>query len=49
MENDSSIKKLTVQLPADLHTRAKVAAAGSGQSMRDLIKRGLEAVLEGRV
>ena len=41
-------KKLTVVLPAGLHRKVKIAAAHSGQSMREFVQRGLEAVLEGR-
>jgi plasmid stability protein len=38
--------KTTVELPDELHRRAKVEAAARGRRLKDLIEEGLELVLE---
>jgi hypothetical protein len=38
--------KTTVEVPDDLHRRAKAEAALSGRKLRDLIEEGLRLVLE---
>ena len=39
--------KITVEVPDELHRRAKAAAALRGRKLRDLVEEGLRLVLEG--
>jgi len=40
--DSEAMKRLTIDIPADLHRRLKVMAAGRGVSMVDLLRRWIE-------
>jgi hypothetical protein len=40
------MKRLTIDIPADLHTRFKVACAARGERMADVLRRLIEREVE---
>lgn len=43
---DVPMKRLTIDIPADLHTRFKVACAARGERMADVLRRLIEREVE---